>query len=51
MQTDLEGSLYRKINDILSDPSNKEQIMKVFLTRRFRRNTGYALDLFLTMLY
>lgn len=47
-KTDLEGSLYRKINDILSDPSNKEQIIEGFPDKKIpRRNTGYALDLLL----
>lgn len=47
-KTDLEGSLYRKINDILCDPSNKEQIIEGFPDKKIpRRNTGYALDLLL----
>lgn len=47
-KTDLEGSLYRKIKDILSDPINKEQIIEGFPDKKIpRRNTGYALDLLL----
>jgi FAD/FMN-containing dehydrogenase/Fe-S oxidoreductase len=43
-----EGSLYRKIKDILDDPVNREQIMEGFPDRKIpRRNTGYALDLLL----
>jgi len=49
-QDDLEGSIYRKFNEILSDPSNAEIIRKEYPNPAVpRRNTGYALDLILEM--
>ena len=43
---DLESQLYRNINDMLSSPDNREQIVKEFPDPAIkRRNTGYALDL------
>ncbi|MEN7547336.1 FAD-linked oxidase C-terminal domain-containing protein [Rapidithrix thailandica] len=42
----LEGSVYRKVRDILSDKSNQEEIREGFPKPSIpRRNTGYALDL------
>jgi FAD/FMN-containing dehydrogenase/Fe-S oxidoreductase len=42
----LENRIYRQIRDILSDPVNREEILKEFPDPRIhRRNTGYALDL------
>lgn len=44
----LEGNIYRKINEILSDPVNSENIRENFPDPKIpRRNTGYALDLLL----
>ncbi|MEE2771667.1 MAG: FAD-linked oxidase C-terminal domain-containing protein [Bacteroidota bacterium] len=41
----LEGSVYRKIYEILNNPVNREEIQKQFPPRGLhRRNTGYALD-------
>ena len=41
----LENSLYRQVDQILSDPQNREQIEKEYPVRTLRRrNTGYALD-------
>ncbi len=41
----LENSLYRQIDQLLSDPGNKEQIEKEYPEKALRRrNTGYALD-------
>ena len=41
----LENSLYRQIDQLLSDPTNKEQIEKEYPEKSLRRrNTGYALD-------
>lgn len=41
----LEGSIYRNIRDILTDPTNAESIREEFPDREVvRRNTGYALD-------
>jgi FAD/FMN-containing dehydrogenase/Fe-S oxidoreductase len=48
LQNDLEGSIYRKINEILSDPGNQKGIRDGYPDPRIpRRNTGYALDLLL----
>jgi FAD/FMN-containing dehydrogenase/Fe-S oxidoreductase len=44
----LEGSIYRKVRDLLSDPVNAESIRKEFPHPEVhRRNTGYAVDLLL----
>ena len=44
----LEGKIYNKINDILSDASVQEEIEKEYPDKEIpRRNTGYALDLLL----
>jgi FAD/FMN-containing dehydrogenase/Fe-S oxidoreductase len=44
----LEGRLYREIRQMLSDQTNREQILKGFPDPRIpRRNTGYALDMLL----
>ena len=44
----LEASVYRKIDEILNDPINQEQIRKEFPDPKMeRRNTGYALDILL----
>jgi FAD/FMN-containing dehydrogenase/Fe-S oxidoreductase len=41
----LEGTLYREIHEILSDPSNQKEIRAQFPDPSVvRRNTGYALD-------
>ena len=41
----LENSLYRQIDEILSDPKNREQIENEYPEKALRRrNTGYALD-------
>jgi len=46
--TNLEGSLYRNIKEMLNDPVNKERIVEGFPDKKIpRRNTGYALDLLL----
>ena len=43
-----EGSLYRNIQSILSDPANKREIREQFPDPSIhRRNTGYAIDLLL----
>jgi len=45
-QEDLEGSIYRQIQNILSDEKNRKEIMRNYPDPRLeRRNTGYALDL------
>ncbi|MCD6598815.1 MAG: FAD-binding protein [Bacteroidales bacterium] len=42
----LEGNIYRQINTILSNPANREEIIKEFPDKDLnRRNTGYAIDL------
>lgn len=47
-QKDLEGEIYRNINEILSDDENRKNIRMEFPDPRIpRRNTGYALDLLL----
>jgi len=44
----LEGELYRGINDILSDPFNQQEIRSQFPDPELkRRNNGYAIDLLL----
>ncbi len=41
----LEGSIYRELDQLLSDPENQEEIRTHFPDPRVvRRNTGYALD-------
>ncbi len=41
----LEGAIYRKIQDELSDRANQEEIVKQFPPKSLhRRNTGYAID-------
>src|SRR5215831_14929551 len=43
---DLEARLYRQINELLSDPANREEIIREFPKKSIhRRNTGYAIDL------
>ena len=47
-QDNLEGSIYRNINTILGNKTNREYIIKEFPDPKIkRRNTGYALDLLL----
>ncbi|MBT4268667.1 MAG: FAD-binding protein [Deltaproteobacteria bacterium] len=44
----LENRIYRRINDILSDPENQQEIQTCFPDPTLpRRNTGYALDVLL----
>jgi len=44
----LEGRIYRQINEALSDPQNQENIRTHFPKKTIhRRNTGYALDFLL----
>ncbi|TLX77496.1 FAD-binding oxidoreductase [Labilibacter sediminis] len=44
-QQNLEGSIYREINEILSKEENRKEIDKEFPNKEIhRRNTGYALD-------
>jgi FAD/FMN-containing dehydrogenase/Fe-S oxidoreductase len=44
----LEGEIYRNIHEILSNPVNQENIRTEYPHREIhRRNTGYAIDLFL----
>ena len=44
----LEGRLYRQMNEILSNPSNQEEIRREYPDPSIhRRNTGYAIDLLL----
>jgi len=48
LQQDLEGNIYRKIDEILSDERNRSEIIANYPDPRLeRRNTGYALDLLL----
>ena len=48
LQIDLEGSIYRNIRTILSDPENQKQIRTEYPDPALeRRNTGYAIDLLL----
>jgi FAD/FMN-containing dehydrogenase/Fe-S oxidoreductase len=45
---DLEGDIYRTINNILSDKTNQESIRREYPDKSIkRRNTGYAIDLLL----
>ncbi len=47
-QDNLEGNIYRKIKNILSNKKNQEEIEKGYPNPKIpRRNTGYALDLLL----
>ena len=47
-KNDLEGKIYKNIQEILSDPMNQEQIRKEYPHPEIhRRNTGYAIDLLL----
>ncbi|NLA42009.1 MAG: FAD-binding oxidoreductase, partial [Smithella sp.] len=47
-RTDLEGSIYRHIRDMLGNPANQKSIREGYPDPRIpRRNTGYALDLLL----
>jgi FAD/FMN-containing dehydrogenase/Fe-S oxidoreductase len=47
-QTNLEGKIYRDINEILGDPVNRQHIREGYPDPKIpRRNTGYALDLLL----
>jgi FAD/FMN-containing dehydrogenase/Fe-S oxidoreductase len=42
----LEGNIYRKIQSMLSNPANREEIEREFPDKELnRRNTGYAIDL------
>lgn len=44
----LQGAIYKKTFDILSDPANQAEIRKNFPKKSVeRRNTGYALDMLL----
>ena len=44
----LEGKIYKQINEILSDPANRDSIRKEYPDPAIkRRNTGYAIDLLL----
>ncbi|GAB2786272.1 FAD-binding and (Fe-S)-binding domain-containing protein [Rhabdobacter roseus] len=44
----LEGTIYQKLREILSEPTNQTEIRKNFPKRTIeRRNTGYALDMLL----
>lgn len=46
----LEGEIYRSINQILSNRDNREEIEKEFPDKNLeRRNTGYAIDLLCEM--
>ncbi|MEC3878543.1 FAD-binding and (Fe-S)-binding domain-containing protein [Parapedobacter sp. 10938] len=43
-----EGDIYRRMNDLLADPQNREAIKKGYPKPTLtRRNTGYALDMML----
>ncbi len=47
-QSDLEGEVYKTLNDILSNPQNQKQIREEYPDATIkRRNTGYAIDLLL----
>ncbi len=47
-QHSLEGNIYKKLREILSDENNQAEIKKEFPDKSLkRRNTGYALDLLL----
>ena len=44
----LENRIYRQINEVLSDPDNREEIEREFPDKSiYRRNTGYSIDLLL----
>ncbi len=48
LQKDREGNIYRKIDEILSNNQNREEITANYPDPKLeRRNTGYALDLLL----
>ena len=48
--SELENTIYKTIHQILSDPGNREEIIKEFPKSSInRRNTGYAIDLLLHM--
>ncbi|MEO0469128.1 MAG: FAD-linked oxidase C-terminal domain-containing protein [Bacteroidota bacterium] len=48
LQDDLEGSLYRQLNEVLSDPDWQNEIRSQFPHPEIhRRNTGYAVDVVL----
>jgi len=43
--TSLEGRIYQKLNEILSNPDNQAEIQREYPEKNMpRRNTGYALD-------
>lgn len=47
-QDDMEGQLYRQIQEMLDNPANRNSIEKEFPKKSIhRRNTGYALDMLL----
>ncbi len=47
-QNTLEGSIYKKLNDLLSEKKNQQSILKGYPKKSLtRRNTGYALDFLL----
>ncbi len=47
-QDNLEGHIYKKLRDILSDEKNRKEIIKEYPNSKIhRRNTGYALDMLL----
>lgn len=47
-QNNLEGDIYRSLNQILSDKTNQEHIRREYPDKSIkRRNTGYAIDLLL----
>ena len=47
-ESSLEGTIYRHLNELLSDPGNQESIREGYPDPKVkRRNTGYALDLLL----
>ena len=49
-QNDKEGEIYRKIDGLLNQPENRENIRKGFPAKNIkRRNTGYALDFLLDL--
>ncbi|MBU2649292.1 MAG: 4Fe-4S dicluster domain-containing protein, partial [Bacteroidetes bacterium] len=44
----LEAQIYRNIHEVLTDPGNREEIIKEYPDPRVhRRNTGYSIDLLL----
>lgn len=47
-QNNLEGEVYKTLNEILSNPQNQQQIREAYPDASIkRRNTGYAIDLLL----